>query len=118
MALARIIAAKPQSADVERLISAYNKIKADGRISIAPEALFKYMHTAICLILLVLIYDQLQRFGLKGSKDASAILPLKLGSKIGLREFLNVLRKYKTTLTKIRTCHLITFLLDIIFAEK
>ena len=45
-------------------------------------------------------------------------LPLKLGSKIGLREFLNVLRKYKTKLTKIRTCHLRKFLLDKIFAEK
>ena len=31
MALARIIAAKPQSADTERFISAYNKMKRDGR---------------------------------------------------------------------------------------
>ena len=47
VALARIIAAKPQSADVERLISAYNKIKTDGRSSIAPETLCKYMHIAL-----------------------------------------------------------------------
>ena len=47
VALASIIAANPQSADVERLISSYNKIKPDGRNSIAPATLFKYMHIAI-----------------------------------------------------------------------
>ena len=47
VALARIIAAKPQSADVERLISTYNKIKTDGRSSISPETLCKYMFIAI-----------------------------------------------------------------------
>ena len=47
VALARIIAAKPQSADVERLISAYNKVITDGQSSIAPETLFKFMHIAI-----------------------------------------------------------------------
>ena len=44
---ARIITAKPQSADVERSISAYNKIKTGRRSSIAPETLFQYMNIAI-----------------------------------------------------------------------
>ena len=48
VALARIIAAEPQSADVERLISTYNKIKTGGRSSISPETLCKYMFIAIC----------------------------------------------------------------------
>ena len=47
VALARIITAKPQSADVERPISTYNKIKTDGRSSISPEALCKYMFIAM-----------------------------------------------------------------------
>ena len=47
VALARFITAKPQFADVERLISAYKKIKTDGRSSIALETLFKYMHIAM-----------------------------------------------------------------------
>ena len=40
-------AAKPQLADAERLISTYNKIKSDGRSSISPETLCKYMFIAI-----------------------------------------------------------------------
>ena len=47
VALAIIIAAKPRSADVERLISTYNKIKTDGRSSFSPETLCKFMFIGI-----------------------------------------------------------------------
>ena len=96
VALARTIAAKPQSADVERLISTYNKIKTDGGSSISPETLCKYMFIAI---------------NLKKNEDVS-IMPLKrLGSKIGLRECLKAQECKKKALKKIAAKHLNMFLL-------
>lgn len=41
--LARLIAAKPHSADVERLISSYNLLKTSDRSSLAPETLRAFL---------------------------------------------------------------------------
>ena len=42
--LARIVTAKSYSADVERLISIYNKLKSNSRESLSPGTVKKYLH--------------------------------------------------------------------------
>lgn len=44
---ARIVAATPHSCDVERLISAYNRLKTIDRSSLAPETLNDYLHVIV-----------------------------------------------------------------------
>ena len=69
VALARIVAAKPQSADEERLISIYNKIKTDRRSSISPETFRKYMFIATSMPDLASFdFRSLAKYGLKKSK--------------------------------------------------
>ena len=43
-ALARIVAAKPYSADVERLIKSYNVLKTDERSNLSSETLMNYLY--------------------------------------------------------------------------
>ena len=47
IALARVIAAKPHSCDVERLVSAYNLIKDDDRTSLNAETVDAYLHVHV-----------------------------------------------------------------------
>ena len=51
-AIARIIAAKPHSCDVERLISAYNILKDDDRCSLAANTIDAYMHVHVNMCVL------------------------------------------------------------------
>ena len=44
IAIARLVAAKPHSADVERLISTYNKLKTSDRSSLSSTTLRNYLH--------------------------------------------------------------------------
>ena len=44
--LARIVAAKPHSADDERLISVYNKAKSNDRASLSPGTIKNYLHVS------------------------------------------------------------------------
>ena len=44
IALARVIAAKPHSADVERLISSYNCLKTNVRSSLSSDSLHAYLY--------------------------------------------------------------------------
>ena len=46
-ALARNVAAKPHSCDVERLVSAYNLLKDDDRCSLTPTTINAYLHVRI-----------------------------------------------------------------------
>ena len=45
-AIARVVAAKPHSADVERLISTYNKLKTSDRASLSSETIRNYLHVS------------------------------------------------------------------------
>ena len=47
IAVARVLAAKPHSCDVERLVSAYNLAKDDDRCSLAENTLDAYLHIHI-----------------------------------------------------------------------
>lgn len=42
--MARILAAKPHSADVERLVSSYNVLKTPDRNALAPETMQEYLY--------------------------------------------------------------------------
>ena len=44
--LTRIVAAKPHSADVERLICVYNKLKSNDRASFSPGTIKNYLHVS------------------------------------------------------------------------
>ena len=44
--LARILAAKPHSADVERLSSVHNKLKSNGRALLSPATTKNYLHVS------------------------------------------------------------------------
>ena len=44
--LARIVAAKPHSADVEHLISVYNTLKSNDRASLSPGMINNYLHVS------------------------------------------------------------------------
>ena len=44
--LTRIVAAKPHSADVERLINVYNKLKSNDRASLSPGTIKNYLHVS------------------------------------------------------------------------
>lgn len=46
-ALARLLAAKPHSADVERLIHSYNKIKTKDRASVGSQELHNQLHVQL-----------------------------------------------------------------------
>ena len=43
--LARVVAATPHSADVDRLINVYNKLKTPDRASLSPNTIANYLHT-------------------------------------------------------------------------
>jgi hypothetical protein len=45
-ALARVVAAKPHSADVERLISVYNKLKTPDRAALSSKTISNYLHVS------------------------------------------------------------------------
>lgn len=47
VAIARILAAKPHSCDVERLVSAYNILKDDDRCSLASDTVDAYLHAHV-----------------------------------------------------------------------
>ena len=113
LALARIIAAKPQLADVERLISTYNKIKTDGRSSISPETLCKCIFIAINMPDLASFdFRSPAKLWLEKNEDVS-IMPLKrLRSKIGSRECLKAQECKKKAPRKIAAKHLNVFLLN------
>ena len=44
--LTRIVAAKPHSADVERLINVYNKLKSNDRASLSSGMIKNYLHVS------------------------------------------------------------------------
>ena len=44
LTLSRILVCKPQSADCERLISAYNRLKTDARSSLTGEVVNDYLY--------------------------------------------------------------------------
>ena len=113
VALAKIIAAKPQSADEERLISTYNEIKIDGTSSISPETLCKYMFIAIDMPDLASFdFRSPAKLWLEKNEDVS-IMPLKrLSNKTGSRECLKVQECKKKALKKIVAKHLNVFLLN------
>ena len=45
-AIARVVAAKPHSADVERLVSTYNKLKTSDRAWLSSETIRNYLHVS------------------------------------------------------------------------
>lgn len=47
LALARVLAAKPHSCDVERLISAYNILKDDDRCSLNATTIDAHLHVRV-----------------------------------------------------------------------
>ena len=42
--MARLIVLKPHSADVERLISTYNKVKTIDPSSLSPKSIYNYLY--------------------------------------------------------------------------
>ena len=90
------------------------KIKTDGRSSISPETLCKYMFIAITMLDLASFdFRSLAKLWLEKKNEVVSIMLLKrLGSKIGSRECSKAQECKKKALKNIATKHLNVFLLN------